>query len=620
MPRFIQPEVIKKRLSDVRMIMKDNNVDVYIIMTGDYHMSEYAGDYFAQREYMSGFTGSAGTLVITENETALFTDGRYFGQAQAQIKDTGIVLMKMGTTGTPTLNEYCIHKLPNKGVIGFDGRTVPALDGIELEKEARKKEGTVNYSFDAVESIWKDRPQFPHSKAYGLDEKYTGQDVAEKLKKVRNAMKEVGADVHIISSLDDICWLFNIRGNDVECNPVIMAYAMITDNSAFIFADENRFDENTLKEFSKCSIKIKPYNDIYKELENLDKYTLANEKCVNSVLIDPKRINMKMYSSISKSVDKIKAQNPTVLMKAKKNIVEVNNLKSVHIDDGLAVTRFIFWLKDKMKSYNKDDENSQVTEVTAAEYLDNLRSKIHDYIELSFPTISAYNANAAMMHYSATKDNCAVLKPEGTLLVDSGGQYYRGTTDITRTIALGETSAEFKKHFTLTLKGMLSLTNAKFLKGCTGFNLDILARQPLWEEGIDYRCGTGHGIGYLLNVHESPNGFRWKHNPGHNDLCVIEEGMVTSNEPGVYIDGKYGIRIENEIVCVKDYENEYGTFLKFDTLTYVPIDLEPVDTSYLSDIDTQRLNSYHKAVYENLSPFMQGDELYKLKEATRSIE
>ena len=306
-------------------------------------------------------------------------------------------------------------------------------------------------------------------------------------------------------------------------------------------------------------------------------------------------------------------------MKAKKNIVEVNNLKSVHIDDGLAVTRFIFWLKDKIKNYSEDDESNQVTEVTAAAYLDNLRSQIHDYIELSFPTISAYNANAAMMHYSATCDNCAILKPEGALLVDSGGQYYRGTTDITRTIALGKTSAEFKKHFTLTLKGMLNLTNAKFLKGCTGFNLDILARQPLWEEGIDYRCGTGHGIGYLLNVHESPNGFRWKHNPGHNDLCVIEEGMVTSNEPGVYIDGKYGIRIENEIVCVKDYENEYGTFLKFDTLTYVPIDLELIDKSYLSDIDIQRLNDYHKAVYENLSPFMNDDERKKLKEATRSI-
>lgn len=619
MPRFIQPEIIRKRLSDVRVIMKDNNVDVYFIMTGDYHMSEYAGDYFAQREYMSGFTGSAGTLVITENEVALFTDGRYFGQAEAQIKDTGIVLMKMGTAGTPTLNEYCIQKLPNKGVIGFDGRIVPALDGIELEKEAKRKGGEVNYSFDPVESIWTDRPEFPSSKAYLLDEKYTGQDISEKLKRVRTAMKEAQADVHIISSLDDICWLFNIRGNDVECNPVIMAYAMITQESAFIFADENRFDEATLKEFSKCNIKIRPYNDIYSELEMLDKYTLSNEQLVKSVLIDLKRINMKLYSCIPKSLDKITAQNPTVLMKAKKNIVEVNNLKSVHIDDGLAVTRFIFWLKDKIKNYSEDDESNQVTEVTAAAYLDNLRSQIHDYIELSFPTISAYNANAAMMHYSATCDNCAILKPEGALLVDSGGQYYRGTTDITRTIALGKTSAEFKKHFTLTLKGMLNLTNAKFLKGCTGFNLDILARQPLWEEGIDYRCGTGHGIGYLLNVHESPNGFRWKHNPGHNDLCVIEEGMVTSNEPGVYIDGKYGIRIENEIVCVKDYENEYGIFLKFDTLTYVPIDLELIDKSYLSDIDIQRLNDYHKAVYENLSPFMNDDERKKLKEATRSI-
>ncbi len=612
MPRFIRPEVIRERLVDVRKIMREVGVDVYVIMTGDYHMSEYAGDYFAVREYMSGFTGSAGTLVISADEAVLFTDGRYFGQAEAQIKDTGILLMKMGTAGTPTLNEYCIQKMPENGEIGFDGRTVPALDGIELEKLAIRKNGKINYSFDAVAKLWTDRPAFPSSKAYSLDERYTGEDMAQKLERVRSAMKEAQADVHIICSLDDICWLFNIRGNDVECNPVIMAYAMLTQESAFIFADEDRFDEDTLKEFSKCNVEIKPCNDIYSELEKLDEYG-------KSVLIDLKRVNMKIYSCIPDSVKKITAQNPTVLMKAKKNIVEVNNLKSVHIDDGLAVTRFIFWLKDKMKSYDKDDESSQVTEVTAAQYLDNLRSQIHDYIELSFPTISAYNANAAMMHYSATCDNCAVLKPTGTLLVDSGGQYYRGTTDITRTIALGSVSDEFKKHFTLTLKGMLNLTNAKFLKGCTGFNLDILARQPLWNEGIDYRCGTGHGIGYLLNVHESPNGFRWKHNVGHNDLCVIEEGMVTSNEPGVYIDGKYGIRIENEIVCVKDYENEYGTFLKFDTLTYVPIDLELVDTSYLDTIDIERLNNYHKAVYENLSPFMNESELEKLKEATRNI-
>ncbi len=616
MPRFTQPEIIRNRISQVRDIMKNDSIDVYIIMTGDYHMSEYADAYFAEREYMSGFTGSAGTLVITKDEAALFTDGRYFGQAQEQINNTGIMLMKMGVSGFPTVNEYCIHKLPYKGRIGFDGRTVPALIGIELSYMVKSCEGSIDYSFNAVEKIWNDRPDFPCSKVYALDDRFTGEELSDKLKRVRQVMAEYKADAHVISSLDDICWLFNIRGDDVECNPVIMSYALITEDEAVLYTDICRFDETLADEFNANGIQIKEYGSIYEDIRYINNHKLSNGECVNSILVDFKRINMNMYSDIPDSVRIINKENPTVLMKAKKNIVEINNLKSVHIDDGLAVTRFMFWLKDKMKHF---DEAEKITEVTAAEYLDNLRSRIHDYIELSFPTISAYKENAAMMHYAATKDNCALLYPEGALLVDSGGQYYRGTTDVTRTIGLGNVSDEFKKHFTLTLKGMLHLTNARFLKGCTGFNLDILAREPLWNEGIDYRCGTGHGIGYLLNVHESPNGFRWKHNPGHNDLCVIEEGMVTSNEPGVYIDGKYGIRIENEILCVRDYENEYGTFLKFETLTYVPIDIELIDVKYLDDRDIILLNNYHKRVYENLSPFMSDDELDMLKKYTAPV-
>lgn len=616
MPRFTNPEIIRERIAQAREIMSESKIDVYIIMTGDYHMSEYAGDYFAEREYMSGFTGSAGTLVITASEAALFTDGRYFGQAQEQINNTGIVLMKMGTAGVMSLNEYCIHKMPENGTIGFDGRTVPALTGIELQREAKKYGGCIDYSFNAVDKIWKNRPEFPCSKAYGLDERYTGEDVIHKIQRLRNMIKESGADAHVIASLDDICWLLNIRGNDVECNPVVMSYMLITQNEAFLYADKCRFADELIEKIAGYGVQIKEYNSVYDDLKNINRFVAENGRTVESILVDINRINMNMYEVIPEIVRKIEKQNPTVLMKAKKNIVEINNLKSVHIDDGLAVTRFIFWLKDKMNNF---DDNDCITEVTAAEYLDNLRSKIHDYIELSFPTISAYNANAAMMHYAATKENCARLYPDGALLVDSGGQYYRGTTDITRTIVLGKVSKEFKKHFTLTLKGMLHLTNARFLKGCTGFNLDILARQPLWNEGIDYRCGTGHGIGYLLNVHESPNGFRWKHNPGHNDLCVIEEGMVTSNEPGVYIDGRYGIRIENEIVCVRDYENEYGTFLKFDTLTYVPIDIEAIDTDYLDDNDIYLLNQYHKNVYENLSPFMNEEELVMLRKYTKPV-
>jgi len=333
------------------------------------------------------------------------------------------------------------------------------------------------------------------------------------------------------------------------------------------------------------------------------------------VLIDKKRVNTRLYlyAKDNDKIELVEKENPEVLLKAVKNDIEITNLKNVHIDDGLAVTRFIFWLKKAVKS------GQTITEASAAEYLDNLRSGIKDYIELSFDTISAYADNAAMMHYQASKDNCSTLKQEGMLLVDSGGQYMRGTTDITRTIALGEVTDEMKKCYTLTLKGMLNLANTRFLHGCTGYNLDIMARAPLWNENIDYRCGTGHGVGYLLNVHEAPNGFRWKHIQGVNDLAVLTPGMVTSDEPGVYADGRFGIRIENEIIVTEDKENEYGRWLKFEMLTMVPVDLDLVDVQYLNYKDIEQLNNYHKQVYNVLSPYMKGEELEQLVYSTREL-
>lgn len=609
MQKESETEVIKSRLSQIREIMKMENVDIYVVFTGDYHMSEYAGAYFGEREYLSGFTGSAGTLVIKQKEAALFTDGRYFVQAEMQLAGSGITLMRMGCKGVPSLTEYIENALDTGRTIGFDGRTCDAQTGLELKEIAQSKKGTLNCDFYPVFRLWNDRPAFPVSKAYELDESYCGESRREKIKRVREKMKKRGADSHVIASLDDICWLLNIRGADVECNPVIMAYVMITEQEVFLYTQQNRFEEELKKKLESDGVTIKPYDTVYDEIEKLQK---------DSILLDPKRINIKLYESVPQTVLKIEMENPSVLMKAVKNETELTNLKQIHIQDGLAVTKFMFWLKKTMKEY-REGQDWNVTEVTAAEYLDTLRSRIPGFLELSFDTISAYNANAAMMHYHAQKETAATLYPEGMLLVDSGGQYFQGTTDVTRTFALGEVTAKMKKHFTLTLKGMLNLTHAHFLKGCTGFNLDILARAPLWDEGIDYRCGTGHGIGYLLNVHESPNGFRWKHNPGKNDLCVLEEGMVTSNEPGVYIDGEYGIRIENEIVCVKDYENEYGTFLKFDTLTYVPIDLDLVDSQYLEEKDIERLNAYHAEVYRQLAPYLTGEELEFLKEYTRKI-
>ncbi len=597
--------VISERLAAVRGIMKANGVDIYVVVTGDYHISEYAGDYFKEREFISGFTGSAGTAVITSDTAVLFTDGRYFVQAEKQLSGTEYKLMRMGSAGVPALNEYCRELLKEGMTIGFDGRCVQAGQGIEFKKMAEFNKAYCNYSFDAIEQIYEGRAEFPHSKAFYLDTKYSGKTIKEKLADVRGVMKDNMSDVHIIASLDDICWLFNIRGRDVHCNPVIMAYAAVYMDKTVLYTDIDRLDE-CIDKLIEAGVEVKSYNDIYEDIRSI-----AGHK----VLIDKKRVNTRLYlyAKDNDKIELVEKENPEVLLKAVKNDTEIANLKDVHIDDGLAVTRFIFWLKKAVKS------GQTITEASAAEYLDNLRSGIKDYIELSFDTISAYADNAAMMHYQASKDNCSTLKQEGMLLVDSGGQYMRGTTDITRTIALGEVTDEMKKCYTLTLKGMLNLANTRFLHGCTGYNLDIMARAPLWNENIDYRCGTGHGVGYLLNVHEAPNGFRWKHIQGVNDLAILTPGMVTSDEPGVYADGRFGIRIENEIIVTEDKENEYGRWLKFEMLTMVPVDLELVDVQYLNDKDIEQLNNYHKQVYNALSPYMKGEELEQLAYSTREL-
>lgn len=602
--------IIKQRIDSVRDIMAKENVDVYIVPTGDYHISEYAGDYFKEREFITGFTGSAGTAVIDKTEAVLFTDGRYFVQAEKQLLGSGIELMRMGSANVPTLEEYCKKKLHKGAKLGFDGRCLCARQGLILKAIAEKLDAKCDYQFNAIEKIYKDRAAFPHSKAYYLENKYSGKSISEKLKEVRKVIGKENADSHIIASLDDICWLFNIRGNDVHCNPVIMAYAWIHKDKAVLYTDMDRLesDKVIMQELENANVEVRAYNAIYEDI--------ASVKCEDNsklkLLIDSKRVNTSLYllAADNKDILIIDKENPEVLLKAVKNATEIANLKSVHIEDGLAVTRFIFWLKEQMR------KGEQITELDAANYLDNLRSGIKDYIELSFDTISAYNDNAAMMHYQAKEEDCAKLKPQGMLLVDSGGQYLRGTTDVTRTIALGEVTQDMKKCYTLTLKGMLNLANTRFLYGCTGYNLDIMARAPLWEENIDYRCGTGHGVGYLLNVHESPNGFRWKHIPGVNDLAVIEAGMVTSDEPGVYKEGEFGIRIENEILAVKDKENEYGSWLKFEMLTVVPIDMELVDMNYLNAKDKKQLKEYQDWVYKTLSPYMTEKECELLKEST----
>lgn len=596
--------MIKKHLDDLRTLMKQHKIDVYLVPTSDFHQSEYVGPYFTARKFMSGFTGSAGNLVVTQNEAGLWTDGRYFIQAETQLAGSGIDLYKMGVKGIASLEEFIVEKLPEGGKLGFDGRVVDAKLGKMLEENIGKKNATISYEEDLVNTVWTDRPSLSKEPAFLLEEKYSGKATAVKLSELREEMKQLNTTTFILTSLDDIAWLFNIRGNDIPCNPVVLSFAIVTLDQAELFVNPEVINDDIKASLNQDGVTLRDYHDIYKAVTSIGR----NEV----VLMDSARVNYRIARLLPEGVKIVDRMNPTTLAKAKKNEVEIQNLRNSHTKDGIAVTKFMYWLKTNLGKI-------PMTEISASDYLEGLRKQQDGYIEPSFNTISAYGANAAMMHYSATEESNATLEPGSFLLVDSGGQYYEGTTDITRTFALGEVSAELKKHFTLVAKSMLNLANAKFLSGCTGQNLDILARGPLWELGIDYRCGTGHGVGYLLNVHEAPNGFRWKVVPERNDSCVLEPGMVTTDEPGVYMEGSHGIRTENELVCRLDETNEYGDFLSFETITYAPIDLDAIDVSYLQPRDIEQLNNYHRMVYEKISPFLTKEEQEWLKIYTRAI-
>lgn len=596
--------MIKQRINELRSQMKQAGIDVYMIPTSDFHQSEYVGPYFKAREFMSGFTGSAGTLVVTLQEAGLWTDGRYFIQAAKELVGSGIELYRMGVSGVSTIEQFIVEQLPQGGVLGFDGRVVDANLGTKLEKLIQQKEGTICQDQDLVDGIWDTRPSLSKQPAFLLEERYAGKSAAVKIDELRQEMKSIGATTFVLTSLDDIAWLYNIRGNDIPCNPVVLSYSIVTLKDAQLYVNQEVLDDSIRKALEKDGVHICSYDSIYDAVQQI--------KHDETVLLDTSKVNYRIVSSFAEGVTIVDRINPTTLAKAVKNEVEIENLRKSHIKDGVAVTKFMYWLKHNY-------ESSKITEISASQYLEELRKQQEGFIEPSFHTIAAYGANAAMMHYNASESSNATLEAGQFLLVDSGGQYYEGTTDITRTFALGEVSDELKKHFTLVAKSMLNLSNAKFLHGCTGKNLDILARGPLWELGIDYRCGTGHGVGYLLNVHEAPNGFRWKTVPERNDGCILEPGMVTTDEPGVYIEGSHGIRTENELVCRVVERNEYGDFLGFETITYAPIDLDAIDVSYLQPKDIAQLNEYHKMVYETISPYLTTEEQEWLKRYTREV-
>lgn len=597
-------EQIQARLQALRNEMKQREIDVYIIPTSDFHETEYVGDHFKARAWMSNFSGSAGTLVVCRDHAALWTDGRYFIQAAKELQGTGIELMKMGVETTPPMAQYIYDHMSEGHALGFDGRVINTKLAEALKLKLSDKHASLKCDEDLVGMIWSNRPSLPQEAAFALDVKYCGKSSADKLNQARTWMNEHKIDAHIVTTLDDIAWYLNMRGNDIACYPVVLAYLIIEAKQAHLFIEESKLNDALKQQMMQDNVVLHPYDAVYDYVK-----TMSHTK---HILLDKGCVNYRITSSLPQVCVVHNQKNPSQLWKAIKNETELANNRIAHIKDGVAVTNFMYWLKNNIGKISID-------EVSASDYLETCRKQQDNFIEISFDTIAAYNENAAMMHYHATKEHCAKLEPNGFLLVDSGGQYFEGTTDITRTFVLGEISDEMRRHFTKVARGMMNLSRAKFLYGCTGINLDILARQPLWSEDIDYQCGTGHGVGFVLNVHEGPNGFRWKRVPEREDSEVLQEGMVTTIEPGVYLEGRYGIRTENELICRKGNKNEYGQFMEFETITFAPIDLDGIDVTLLSEEERAWLNAYHKEVYEKLSPYLSDEVKEWLKIYTRAI-
>lgn len=591
-----------KRITALRAIMKREGIDYYYIPTADFHESEYVVEYFKARKFITGFTGSAGVAVIGQEEAWLWTDGRYFIQAASQIEGSGFGLMKMGQEGVPTVMQYLGEKLQEGQCIGFDARVVNTNDAKEFAKIAAKKHGSLKTDRDLLDEVWTDRPALIHQPADVLKDEFNGEATASKLARVREQMEKEEAQYHIISTLDDIAWILNVRGNDIPHVPVVLSFLVIGKEDAMWFVEENALSDAVKEMAAECGITIRPYEDVYAYAATIPENS--------TVLLDKRKVNYRITNALSETVHIVSKANPSQLMKAIKNEIELENTRKAHLLDGIAVTKFMYWLKKNVGKIPMD-------EVSVSDYLQSLREQMEGYRDISFDTIAGYNANAAMMHYKAEPDTAAKLEPQGMLLVDSGGHYDTGTTDITRTFVLGPISDIQKKHFTMVVKSNLNLANVKFLYGCNGISLDVICREPIWKENLDYQCGTGHGVGYLLNVHEGPNSFRWQYRPGFDN--PFEAGMITTDEPGIYLQDQYGIRTENELICFKGEKNQYGQFMGFENITYVPIDLDGIDKQYLNAEDVKQLNDYHKMVYEKISPYMTPEENEWLKEYTREI-
>lgn len=593
------------RIEKLQQEMAAAGMDMYLVPTADFHQSEYVGAYFKVRAWLSGFTGSAGTLVVTRDHAYLWTDGRYFIQAGRELEDTGVTLMKMREEGVPTVDEFLEENLPQGGCLGCDGRTISVSQGKAYADMMEKKQGCFLCQDDLGGKIWNDRPMMSREQAFLVDVKYVGRSREEKLADVRSIMRENRADIHLLSSLDDIAWLLNIRGNDIECNPVILSYVILTEKDVFFYVQEEAVSLQIRAELEKSGITMLPYYQVYEDVKKFaDKDT---------VLLDEAVVNYALFENIPGGVKTVNCINPSKPMKAMKNEVERENVRAAHIKDAKAMCRFIYWLKQNVGK-------EEITEYSAAQKSFQFRAQDPDFLDLSFGTICAYGPNAAMCHYAPTEDACANVEPKGFFLIDSGGQYWQGTTDITRTIAVGELTQEQKEHFTLVLKGNIRLATAKFMYGMGGAHLDCLARGPLWERGLDFNHGTGHGVGFLLNVHEGPQNINWNSAIRPGGYVPLEEGVLISDEPGLYLEGRYGIRCENLLLCRKGEKNAYGQFMEFEVVTLVPFEREAILPELLGAEELAWLNAYHRHVYETIAPLLDSQEEREwLKEATAEI-
>ncbi len=588
---------IKSRIEGLRSLMKERSIDAFIIPSSDNHGSEYVSDYFRVRQWISGFTGSAGTVVITEKEAHLWVDGRYFLQGEQQIQGTEYILERMGEPGVKTYTQWICDNVKTGGTVSFNGKVFTVSQLHDLEESFKEKGIKTKPEEDIFDIIWKDRPTMPNKKIFVHEDSYAGKTVEEKLTLVKEEMKDINVNNLLLASLDDIAWLLNLRGGDVECNPVFLSYFLISDDKYILYVDKEKLNEKIINLLSSKSISIKDYNDIVSDLKLIK----------GNITFDPSKTNVWLKESINKEVNTIEKRNITTDLKARKNSVELKNIENAHIKDGVAMVKFIKWVKENVN-------NEEITEISAAEKLKELRAEGEDFIDISFDTIAGYGPHGAIIHYKASEESSLKLQPKGLFLVDSGAQYLDGTTDITRTIALGELTEEEKEDYTLVLKGHLNLSTAIFLEGTPGCSLDVLARRALWSKGLDFKHGTGHGVGYLLNVHEGPQGIRRELNP-----IALEEGMIVSNEPGVYKADKHGVRIENLIAVQEKEKNDFGKFMCFKDLTLCPYELDAINISLLNEDEKSWLNDYHKKVLEKLSPYLLEDEVLWLKNATKEI-